>query len=101
MYPPQFPSNIYNIYGVSVKQLKLPIFDAHTPPQYGCSVTARVALSNRTENTTTTTISWAEQRNRDNYIKDQRAQSLMLKFLSFHLISSEKKEDNLALSDSY
>ena len=27
MYPPQFPSNIYNIYGVSVKQLKLPIFD--------------------------------------------------------------------------
>ena len=27
MYPTQFPSNIYNIYGVSVKQLKLPIFD--------------------------------------------------------------------------
>ena len=65
--------------------------NTHTPPRYSRSVTARVALSNRTENTTTTTSSWAEQRNRDNYTKDQRAQSLMLKFLSFHLIRVSKR----------
>ena len=66
-------------------------WNTHTPPQYSCSVTAIVALSNRTEITTTTTSSWAEQRNRNNYTKDQRAQSLMLKFLSFHLISRVSK----------
>ena len=45
-----------------------PCFYTHTPPQYSCSVTATVALSNRTENTTTTTERWAEQRNRKHEI---------------------------------
>ena len=60
----------------------------HTPPQYSCSVTATVALSNRTENTTTTTERWAEQRNRDNYTKYQRAQKPHVEILVFQFNQS-------------